>query len=141
MSLIHSDPRLRQRAERLKRTKVTEDPSGCWLWDGAKQAQGYGTTNIQTARGRSNTTAHRLFFVAYVADIPHGETIHHKCGTRACVNPDHLEAISQRENAAEMFERKALHASVEHAEKTMEDMAEALKDAYSQDREEEYGTP
>lgn len=135
MSLSHADPRLRQRADRLKRTKVDMDASGCWLWLGATQKFGYGTVNVMAGTRRSNTTAHRLFYVAFVGDIPQGETVHHKCGTRACVNPDHLQAISQRENAAEMFERKALNASIEHAERTIEDMADAITDAFRQDHE------
>jgi len=134
----HDDRRLRQRAERLKRTKVEEDlQTGCWLWLGALTSTGYGTVNVIVDGKRSNTTAHRLFHVAYTGDIPHGETVHHKCGSRACVNPDHLEAISQRENMAEMFERQALHATIDHAERTMEGMEDALRDAFSQDHEGE----
>ncbi len=128
MSLSHDDPRLRQRTERLKRTKVEMDPeTGCWHWQGATQSGGYGTINIQTERGRSNTTAHRLFYVAFVGDIPQGETVHHKCGTRSCVNPAHLEAISQRENAAEMFERSALHARIEAAESYIDELHDQLR--------------
>ena len=140
MSLSHAGPRLLQRAERLKRTKVTVDEAaGCWLWEGAKTAQGYGTVNVAVDGHRSNTTAHRFFYEVYVGPIPHGETVHHRCAVRLCVNPDHLEPISHRENTAEMFERRALNATIEHAEKTMEDMADALRDAYSQDHDHEGG--
>lgn len=135
MSLDHSDPRLRQRAERLARTKVTRDSTGCWIWQGAKTKEGYGTIGIIVDGRRTNTSVHRLFYAAYVDDIPRGESVHHRCGTRACVNPEHLEPISQRENMAEMFERRALRASIEHAEETMAAMADAIRDAYSQDHE------
>ena len=42
--------------------------------------------------------AHRLFYESFKGNIPHGLTIDHLCLDKACVNPDHLEAVTQNEN-------------------------------------------
>jgi len=126
----YRDPKLLLRVERLKRTKVQiDEETGCWIWQGATQNGGYGTVSI----GRSNTTAHRMFYAVLVEQIPKGETVHHKCATRLCVNPEHLESITQRENMAEMFERKALNARIHDAEEMMIEMLDSVSDAHGQD--------
>jgi len=42
--------------------------------------------------------AHRLAYERAKGSIPAGLQIDHLCRVRECVNPDHLEAVSQREN-------------------------------------------
>jgi hypothetical protein len=71
--------------------------TGCWEWTGRLNHAGY-------ARARAVTNGpmwriHRLTYVTFVGAIPEGLTIDHLCRVRKCVNPAHLEAVSQRENA------------------------------------------
>lgn len=69
-------------------------PDGCWLWTGARTS-GYGFYS----RSNWNTTrAHRLTFMWVNGPIKHGRVIDHLCRVTACVNPAHLEAITDREN-------------------------------------------
>lgn len=45
--------------------------------------------------------AHRYAYELHKGAIPEGHVIHHTCFCKRCVNPDHLEAISQRDNVKE----------------------------------------
>lgn len=82
-------------AERLM-AKVSRDESGCWLWTGATMKSGYGVIN----RGRSEGTAlvHRVSYELRVGEIPAGLQLDHLCRVRNCVNPAHLEPVSQKTN-------------------------------------------
>ncbi|TXH57895.1 MAG: HNH endonuclease [Desulfurellales bacterium] len=77
------------------RSVMPEPNSGCWLWDGSVAPNGYG--KIEMVEGRWYG-AHRLSYIAYKGDVPDGLVIHHKCENRVCVNPDHLEAVTQEYN-------------------------------------------
>lgn len=65
-------------------------PDGCRLWTGYRDRAGYGRTH----RG----LAHREIYTLAVGPIPVGLTIDHLCMRPGCVNPEHLEAVTQREN-------------------------------------------
>jgi hypothetical protein len=74
-------------------TKIAVDPNGCWLWTGAK-TRGYGSASFDGRRYR----AHRLTYELLVGPIPEGLTLDHLCRVTACVNPAHLEPVTQKEN-------------------------------------------
>lgn len=71
--------------------KVQVDPSGCWLWTGSKLPTGYG-------RSSHFGYAHRTSYEAVKGPISEGLQIDHICRVPACVNPDHLEAVTPKEN-------------------------------------------
>lgn len=72
---------------------VPEPNTGCWLWLGAANRDGYGSI-------RSDTTpmAYRFFYERLVGQIPAGLVLDHKCRVPLCVNPKHLEPVTNREN-------------------------------------------
>lgn len=73
--------------------KVQPQADGCWLWTAAK-SDGYGLFKI----GRIQHQAHRLAYEMFTGRIPSGHEIDHVCRNRSCVNPEHLEAVTRREN-------------------------------------------
>lgn len=85
--------------ERLLRRRVVT-PEGCWLWPLAGTS-GYGSVDVN----KRTILVHRLAYELWVGPIPAGQTVHHRCAVRKCFNPEHLEAVTQRENMGEMFAR------------------------------------
>lgn len=73
---------------------VSHGGNDCWEWVGCKNREGYGQFNCQ---GRSYV-AHRVSYEHYKGDIPDNLVIHHMCYNKSCVNPNHLEAITNKEN-------------------------------------------
>jgi hypothetical protein len=83
--------------------KVRKTPSGCWEWQGVRGTTGYGGFHM----GRRTWLAHRAAYVLFVGPIPAMMTIDHLCVNRACVNPAHLEPVSQRENLVRGISRRS----------------------------------
>lgn len=75
--------------------QVTET---CWLWTGKIERNGYGRFWLNG----SQTSAHRFAYETWNGPIPKGMQIDHVksrgCTNRHCVNPDHLEVVTSREN-------------------------------------------
>ena len=67
----------------------------CWLWTAGLANGGYGAFNI--ARGVT-VKAHRFAYESLVGPIPAGMQIDHLCRVRRCVNPEHLEPVTQLVN-------------------------------------------
>ncbi len=70
------------------------EKSGCWLWLGVIRKDRYGKVVVS---GRQ-CLAHRAVYQALVGPIPDGLTLDHLCRVRSCVNPAHLEPVTNRVN-------------------------------------------
>jgi len=67
---------------------------GCWLWQGAINHDGYGLFwHEEKMRG-----AHRTAFEHWNGKVLEGLELDHLCRNRQCVNPDHLEIVTHKEN-------------------------------------------
>lgn len=66
----------------------------CWIWTATDNGHGYGSLRVRSKR----IYAHVLSFLIHKGPIPEGKEIDHKCRTRNCVRPEHLRAITHREN-------------------------------------------
>ncbi len=94
-------------SERLL-SKIIIDPlTGCWLWSACRNPSGYGLINVD----RKSRLAHRESYVASGRVIPDGLDLDHTCHKndgscvggnaclhRRCINPDHLEPVTNAEN-------------------------------------------
>jgi hypothetical protein len=80
-------------------TKVNKTET-CWLWTGAavrgrpERKERYG----QFWNGGKIERAHRYSYRLANGSIPEGLVIDHLCKETLCVNPDHLRAVTNREN-------------------------------------------
>lgn len=75
------------------------DTSGtCWIWRGGKYPNGYGKFKLANgSNGGRAVLAHRYAYEVYHgSEISH--VINHRCENKACVNPAHLEDVTQGEN-------------------------------------------
>lgn len=73
---------------------MPEPNSGCWIWIGGQSDNGYGAYWVKT----TNVGAHRISYEAHKGPIEDGMHIDHLCRVRCCVNPDHLEVVTPKEN-------------------------------------------
>lgn len=74
--------------EKIDRTRT------CWLFTGAISTNGYGRIGLKNRVLQAHRVAYEIFF----GEIPDGMHIDHLCRVRHCVNPEHLEAVTQKEN-------------------------------------------
>lgn len=71
--------------------------------------------------------AHRVMYELVYGEIPPGAVVHHKCGNRHCINPDHLQLACNAENSLEMMARKTYEARIDSLEREVEDLREELR--------------
>ena len=72
---------------------VVDAASGCWVWQ-RSTTRGYGSLT----RDGKTMYAHRFAYELHIGPIPTGLVIDHLCRNPLCVNPHHLEPVTQREN-------------------------------------------
>lgn len=82
--------------ERLWSRFIRDEQTGCWDWTGAISNKSYGSIYYE---GRMQK-AHRVMWRLERGEIPSGLELDHLCRNRRCINPDHLEPVTRRENLA-----------------------------------------
>lgn len=98
------------RTSRIQERISVDAATGCHNWTGAKDSNGYGHAQVQ----KQWVAAHRWFYARAKGEIPGGLVIDHLCRNPACCNPDHLEAVTQRENIARGFSPTSSNAAKVH---------------------------
>lgn len=69
----------------------------CWLWTG-KTRNGYGVFQWGPRSDVKCTGAHRYGYTLAKGEIPEGLVLDHLCRVPLCVNPDHLDPVTNGEN-------------------------------------------
>lgn len=85
----------------------------CWVFSNGGERYG------RIRRNNRQYPAHRFMYEQMVGPIPQGLTLDHLCRNKRCINPDHLEAVTQTENTrramglteADVLRIRATHAA------------------------------
>ena len=96
---------------------VRKEESGCWTWTAyIMKQQRQGRTYARFAFGGA-VLAHRWIYEHVVGPIPEGLELDHTCRVMGCVNPEHLEPVTRKENIARAlpFRKKRAHCPQGHA--------------------------
>jgi hypothetical protein len=91
-------------------SKISVSPSGCHLWTGATNGDGYGRFHLDGV----NRKAHQVAYEMAKGPIPPGMMLDHLCRVRNCCNPEHLEAVTARTNVLRGTAPSAGHATKTH---------------------------
>lgn len=86
--------------DRLLSKAVIDPDTGCWLWTASLGAGGYGQlTHRRPGEKRRTLRPHRLAYEMFIGPIPADKPqLDHLCRVRRCINPWHLEPVTNREN-------------------------------------------
>ena len=90
--------------------RVEQGANGCWEWQGSLSSSGYG----QVKRGGKHFMCHRIAWEDIKGPIPAGYEVDHLCRNRRCVNPQHLECVSHKENCLRGISPWAKNAKKTH---------------------------
>lgn len=71
------------------------NPESCWYWKAAADKDNYGVFQISN---KKSIGAHRMAYLLSYGPIPKFSVTRHKCDTPLCVNPNHLELGTQKDN-------------------------------------------
>lgn len=101
--LLHPLPATISAATRRRvLARLTVTPSGCLLWQGSLDRDGYGRVWLA---GRPRCV-HQLTHLMFTGPVPPGLEIDHLCGVRNCAAPAHLEAVTHQVNCRRAWDRR-----------------------------------
>lgn len=92
MTMSSMNPRQLQRFF----VKFVIQDDGCWIWRSSPHPRSYGYFYVDSER--RSQLAHRVSYEHFRGPIPDGLQIDHLCRMGGCVNPDHMEVVTNREN-------------------------------------------
>jgi hypothetical protein len=86
----------------------------CWLWTGCLNERGYGDFRLVDRMERAHRAVYR-----YLMDTnpPEELVANHLCKVRNCVNPDHIEFVTQRENVLYSYSPAGINARKTHCKR------------------------
>lgn len=76
--------------------------NGCWFWTGNAEPGKYGYLFFDGRKRRP----HEVSYERINGPIPAGLELDHTCEEKLCVRPDHLEAVTHKENVRRYWARR-----------------------------------
>lgn len=75
--------------------------NGCWRWTGSLSEAGYGNLGMTKTQDSKigRVRAHRFIYLFLTGQSGEGLVCDHLCRNRSCVNPNHIELVTQYENS------------------------------------------
>lgn len=119
MSAINSSIINRKLLARLfSKIKISTEHSykgvPCWEWTAyINPANGYGSFSI----GYYQNSAHKIIYELFVEAVPERLHCDHLCRNRFCVNPVHIEPVTNRENLLRGVGPTATNAAKTHCKR------------------------
>lgn len=101
----------------LVRAMSTHTSQGCWEW--RKTRGGYPFIRV----GKKDVALHRVILELKEGGPLGVQAAHHICGNSKCVNPDHLQPATHRDNVAEMLARHTYLDRIEELEGALRALA------------------
>lgn len=83
----------------------------CWIWQGGHSGNGYG---LWRPRRGVTYLAHRFSYETLRGEMSGDLVLDHLCRVRDCVNPDHLDPVTNRENVLRGVGASAINAGKTH---------------------------
>jgi hypothetical protein len=97
-------------SERLANLVQPDPATGCHNFTGSLTKLGYGRMKIVAGGKKRTVQAYRVAYEAVRGPVPIGLVLDHLCRNPRCCNPDHLEAVTQRENTRRGVSPPAINA-------------------------------
>lgn len=91
--------------------EASEPVDGCMLWT-RQSKDGYPILRV----GKREHMVHRLVLEAKHSAPLGSQHAHHICATPLCINPEHLQPVTHRDNVAEMLARQSYLARIAELE-------------------------
>lgn len=85
------------KADRVLNRYDVDAVTECWIWRGKPKDTGYGQVKVGGRSGRV-LLAHKAMYELLVGPVPSGQVLDHTCRRKICVNPAHLEPVTQKIN-------------------------------------------
>lgn len=91
-----SEEPLLNHLDRYERSFTVNPDTDCWVWNSTNNGQGY----ARFWYGSKRIMAHKVAYLMMRGKPSEGLVLDHLCRVRNCVNPYHLEAVTNQENIA-----------------------------------------
>lgn len=85
-------------AQQLEKYSIPEPNTGCTLWFGTWNSDGYGTIWQRVGGKRKRRLAHVVSWEEENGPVPAGFELDHLCRMRCCINREHLEPVTHAVN-------------------------------------------